>query len=140
MSPEEIVRAVVAAFAKADLKPLFDALHDDVLWQSASRPPKSPFIFGGEYRGRTGVIELVSKISTAYYFQRFAPKEIVTSGEIVWGIFDVEGSYLPPGLGSAAHRPLRFEIALRFRVRDAKILEVNSFFDTASLLVQQGGF
>ena len=37
MDGENLMRSVVAAFAKSDLRPLLNARHEDVVWKSASR-------------------------------------------------------------------------------------------------------
>ena len=56
---------------------------------------------------------------------------MMAEGEVVWGLFDVEAQYQPTG------RILKMAIAIRWRVRDGKLLEHQAFFDTANLLAQQ---
>src|SRR5690349_19109679 len=115
---ELLMKTVIEAWGKADLAPARAALHDDVVWMSASTVQNGKFLFGGEYKGRAAVIALLSKISTAYYFQSYTAKDIISSGEIVWGRFDVIGSYAPAH--GKPRKPLRFESAFRWRVRDGK--------------------
>jgi hypothetical protein len=135
MTPANMMKEIVAAFAKADLQPLFDAVDEMIVWKSASNV-EGFFRFSGEYRGRVGVVELTSNVATAYTFDHIVPKEIVSSGDVVWGLFDVEGGYQPQGKG--IRKRVKFECAIRWRIENRKIVEHQSFFDTASLLVQQG--
>ena len=80
----ELMRDIVAGFARSDLQPLLDALHDDV----------------------------------------------------VWGCFDVALSYDAKGKGIEPV-PVAFEVAIRWRMKDGKIIEHQAFFDTAHLLMKQ---
>ena len=136
MTHEALMRKIVGAFAMADLQPLFDALDENVIWKSASTVGGT-FRFGGEYSKIIGVKEVMSQIATAYSIQRFEPKEFIESGDIIWGLFEVEAIYQPTGKPSAPSRPLKFECAIRWRIRDNKIAEHQAFLDTSSLLHQQ---
>ena len=72
-----------------------------------------------------------------YTFYRFKPREIVAKGNVVWGLFDAEIGYKPfVGRDTAKHVCL--EIAIRWQLQDGLIIEHQGFFDTASLLTQQG--
>lgn len=130
------MKKVVEAWGQSDLRPMFDALDDDVVWKSAARAHLGSLRFGGEYRGRDRVKELLSTLSTMFSFSSYRAKEIVSSGEIVWGLFEAVGSYAPVGSGEKARKPLAFETAIRWRVRNGKIVEVQNFWDTAGLLAQ----
>jgi ketosteroid isomerase-like protein len=129
-----LMRKVAKAFEQSDLKPLFESVADDIVWKSGAAR-EGPFIFGGTYVGRLGVVEVTSRISTGYVFRQFSPKEIVSSGDIVWGLFDVAGDYVTAR--GRTRRPFRLEFAIRWRVQRGKIVEHQSFFDTHSLLQQQ---
>ena len=132
------MKTIIEAWGEADLVPVREALDENVVWKSASSCAGNEFVFGGDYRGRDNVIALLSRLSTKYFFQRYAAKEIISKGEIVWGLFDVDGSYFPAGGSDQGRKTIKFESAFRWRVRDSKILEAQSFFDTAALLAQQG--
>jgi ketosteroid isomerase-like protein len=134
------MKTVVEAWGQADLDPVRAALDDDVVWKSASTCKDGVFRFGGVYRGKSSVLALLALLSTNYFFQRYAMKEIISRGDIVWGLFDTDGVFIPTGGRDEDRRPIRFETAFRWRIRDGKILEAQSFFDTAALLVQQGNF
>jgi ketosteroid isomerase-like protein len=124
--PELLVRRVTNAFENGDFQPLLEHLDDDVVWKSASRQTGA-FRFGGEYRGREGVLEVTSQIAMSVTFLRFRPLEIVSDGEIVWCLMDTK--VVSRGNG----RSIEYETALRVRIKNGRISELHSFFDTAWL-------
>lgn len=130
-----MMRTIVAAFAELDLQPLLDAVHEDVVWRSASKL-EGPFSFRGEYRNRAGVRELLSIISKDYTFEHMKPKEIVASGDVIWGLFDVGLRYDAKGKG-VVPAIVALDMAIRWRLKDNKIIEHQAFFDTALLLAHQ---
>ena len=131
----ELMRDIIAGFSRSDLRPLLDALQDDVVWKSASRHG-GPFSFDGDHRNRAGVREVLSNIAKDYTFHRMEPKEVVVAGDVVWGCFDVALSYDAKGKGINPV-PIEFEVAIRWRMKDGKIIEHQAFFDTAHLLMKQ---
>lgn len=135
MNSEDLMRTVIAAFAQADLAPLMEALHQDVVWKTASRRA-GLFSFQGEYKKRAGVIELLSTLARDYTFHHMTPKEIVGGQDSVWGLYDVVLCYDPKG----KHRvtdPVYLEMAFHWRLQGGKIIEHRSFFDTAYLAQRQ---
>lgn len=138
MTPaEKLMKNVIEAWGEADIGPILEALDENVIWKSASSCENGVFRFGGVYQGKRSVMALLSRLSTNYFFRRYVAKEIVSMGEIVWGLFDVQGSYLPSGGRESDRKQINLETAFRWRIRDGKILEAQTFFDTAALLVQQ---
>ena len=135
MDGANLMRTITAAFGEGNIKPLMDAIHNDVVWKSASKQP-GLFSFAGSHLNRIGVVEVLAKIANRYTFLRFEPKEIVEQGDLVWGLFDTKLSYRPPH--GKPPKKLAIEIAIRWKLRDGKIIEHQAFFDTASMLVQQG--
>ena len=65
------------------------------------------------------------------------PKEVLAEGDVVWGLFDVGLRYDAKGRASEAIN-VQLDMAIRWRLRDGKIIEHQAFFDTAQLLLQQG--
>ncbi len=124
MSPEKLVEHVTKAFESSDFGPLLEHLDENIVWKSASRQPCA-FRFGGEYRGRSGVMHVTAEIFMTLSFARFRATEIVSDGEIVWGLFD---TVVRPRHSAT---PIAHETAVQFRIRDGRILEVSTFFDTA---------
>jgi hypothetical protein len=108
-----------------------------VIWRSASKQ-EGLFSFHGDYRNRAGVREVLSKISKDYTFHHMTPKEIVSAGDVVWGSFEVGVCYDAKGTG-AAERMVQLDMAIRWRLKDDKIVEHQAFFDTAHLLMEQRG-
>ena len=138
MDGAELMRKVAAGFEKSDLQPLLDAIHEDIVWKTASKQ-EGVFRFDGEYKNRPGVLDVLSKISMDYTFHYLRPKEILAVGDVVWGHFDASLSFDPKGKGDGA-KNVKLEMAFRWRLKDGKIIEHQGFFDTASLLIQQGQF
>jgi ketosteroid isomerase-like protein len=141
MDPEKLMRHVVKSFEETDLEPLIEALHDDVVWKSASKQ-ENVFRFGGDYYSKLGVLDALSHILMDYTIHHMRPREILASGNVVWGLFDVELDYDHKGMDpigkSEQSEAIELEVVIRWRLRDGKIIEHQSFFDTASLLIQQG--
>ena len=134
IAQDSSMRKVAEAFEKADLQPLFDVIAEKIVWKSGSTI-KGPFLFGGTYIGRPDVLELTVEISAGYVFRQFVPKEIICHGDILWGLFQVEGHYMPPR--GRTRKRFRFECAIRWRLQGGKVTEHQSFFDTNALLQQQ---
>jgi ketosteroid isomerase-like protein len=135
MDGPDLMRKVIAGFEKSDLGPLFAAMHDEIVWKSGTRHD-GLFRFDGEYKTRPGVSDLLASFSLNYTFHRLEPKEIVAVGDVVWGHFEVVLSFDPKGSGVVS-RNVDLEMAIRWRLKDGKVIEHQSFFDTASLLIQQ---
>jgi ketosteroid isomerase-like protein len=128
------MQRVAKAFEQGDLDPLFSAIDENIVWKSAATRG-GPFNFGGIYYKTDGVVELMSELTTEYFFHKFRPREILSSTERVWGLFDVEGEYLP--LGARFGRPFEYECTIHWRMKGKKIIEHQTFFDTNALLRQQ---
>ncbi|HTW53761.1 MAG TPA: nuclear transport factor 2 family protein [Stellaceae bacterium] len=129
----ELMRRVAAGFEQSDLRPLLEALHPDVIWKSASSEAGPLLRFGGTHNGRAGVTKVLATVAADYRYRRFKPLEIVESGEIVWGIFDAVIEHFPTVRERRRAKEIAFECAIRWRVRDGKILEHQAFFDTAAV-------
>jgi len=125
-----LMLTVIAAFEEGDLGPLFAALSPDVVWKATA--PKEFFRFGGTYHGTAGIHEYVALMSSRYHFTRVTPEIVTAKGDQVWGLFEAEALHQPSG------RYVRFDLSLRWTVKEGKILSHQCFFDTASVLMQQG--
>lgn len=134
--PEKLMRVVTAAFGAGDLRPLLAAVHKDIVWKAAS-PHTNLFRFGGVHQKREGVMDVTAQIAMDYAFRSFKPREIIAKGDVVWGLFDVEADSEYRG-GKALPKPVKLDIAIRWQLKDGKIIEHQAFFDTASLLIQRG--
>ncbi len=111
-------------------------MHDEIVWKTASKQ-EGVFRFGGEYRGRAGLLTVLSQLAMDYTFRRLTPKEILASGDTVWALCDAVLSFDPKGKSMTANT-VDLEIAIHWKLKDGKIIEHQAFFDTAALLIQQG--
>jgi ketosteroid isomerase-like protein len=125
-----LMARVADAFRDGDLRPLLEAIDDNVVWTETA--PADFFRFGGTHRRRHGVVEAEALVFATYRFSRFDQVEIVASGEVVWGLFRVEALHRP------TDRMAKTDYAVRWRVRNGKIVEHQAFYDTAAVLLQQG--
>jgi ketosteroid isomerase-like protein len=126
------------AWGQADAGPVSAAFHDDIVWISANASWDDRIRSGGVYKGRALALAQLSKLATAYFNTSCVAKEIVSKGEVVWGIFQMTSIYAPVDQPDAPRKPVSWEMATRWRVRHGKIMDAQAFFDTAGLLVQQG--
>jgi len=100
------------------------------VWKMAA--PKEYFRFGGTYHGIAGMHEFTALLSSRYHFTRMTPEIVTAKGDQVWGVFEAEALHQPSG------RHVRFDLSIRWTVKDGKILAHQCFFDTAGILMQQG--
>ena len=129
-SNKDLMLSVIAAFKDGNLEPLFAALDREVTWKVTA--PKEFFRFGGIHRGIAGMKEYTALLFSRYHFTRFMPKVVTAKGDQVWGLFEAEALHLPSG------RYVRSVVSLYWRMKDGRIAEHQGFFDTASVLMQQG--
>ena len=125
-----LMLSVLSAFKRGILEPLFEAVSPDVVW-TATAPPEF-FRFGGVYKGAAGITEYIALLLSRYHFTRFEPKLVTAHQDEVWGLFDVEALYQPTS------RNVRFDLFIRWTMKDGKIVAHQCLFDTAGVLVQQG--
>jgi ketosteroid isomerase-like protein len=125
-----LMLSVMAAFKEGDLEPLFATLSPDVVWKSNA--PKEFFRFGGIHRGMAGMKEYTAQLAMQYHFVKLEPRTITAKGDQVWGIFKAEAQHRPSG------RYVRSDLSIRWTIADGRITAHQGFFDTASVLMQQG--
>jgi ketosteroid isomerase-like protein len=125
-----LMLSVIAAFKEGDLEPLFAALSPDVIWKSNA--PKEFFRFGGVHRGLAGMKEYTAQLAMQYHFVKLDPRAITAKGDQVWGVFEAEAQHRPSG------RYVRSDLSIRWTVSEGRITAHQGFFDTASVLMQQG--
>lgn len=130
VSNRNLMLAVMAGLKSGKLEALFDAIRADVAWKVMA--PREFFRFGGSYEGVAGVKEFTALLFSDYHLARLTPRSVTAKGEEVWGMFDAEALHRPSG------RYVRFDISLHWRMKDGQIAEQQCFFDTASVLMQQG--
>jgi len=127
---KNLMLAVMAGLKSGQLDTLFAAIRSDVVWKVMA--PRAFFRFGGNYQGVAGVKEYTALLFADYHLARLTPRTVTAKGEEVWGVFDAEALHRQSG------RYARFDMSLHWRMKDGKIAEQQCFFDTASVLIQQG--
>jgi ketosteroid isomerase-like protein len=127
---QALMLSVLEAVKDGNLEPLFEALSPDVTWIATA--PKDFFRFGGTYHGLSGMKEYTALLFSRYHFVRLQPKVVTAKADQVWGIFEAEVLHQPSG------RYVQSDLSIRWTVKDGKIVEHQGFFDTASVLMQQG--
>jgi ketosteroid isomerase-like protein len=134
MTPEALMRMVADALDRGDPQVLLDALDEDIVWKTGATQ-RGFFAFGGTYNGSAGVRRMLANFSQNFRYTRVNPREVISSGEIVWGHFYVELERLTENsVKSSAAKRVSTEMAIRWRMRNNKIVEHQAFFDTATLL------
>lgn len=133
MTPELLMRSVAQALERGDRRPLFDALDGEVVWTTGVKQ-KGFFPFGGTYKGARGVEDMLADFSKRFRYRRITPREVTSNGDSVWGIFDVELESTETSSVQGSPAVISTEMAIRWRLRNNKIVEHQAFFDTATLL------
>ncbi|MGH6670444.1 MAG: nuclear transport factor 2 family protein [Xanthobacteraceae bacterium] len=125
---KKLMHHITKAFEQSDLRPLLEALDENIIWNSATNVKSDDLRFGGSHVGIEQVKEVLATIAADYQFRRFHPIEIVENDNIVWGVFDTTIQH------TTTKKVVNFLCALRWRVRNGKLVEHHAFFDTALVL------
>jgi ketosteroid isomerase-like protein len=129
-SNKALMLDVLAALKEGDLEPLFAALSPDVVWKATA--PQEFFRFGGVHHGVAGVREYSALLFSRYHTTKLAPRAVTSQGDRVWGLYEAEMLHQSSG------RYVQFDVFFGWTVKDGRIVEHQSLFDTASVLIQQG--
>lgn len=125
-----LVQRVLAAYAQSDLEPLLQVIDPNVIW--ISQGPVQHYAFGGMHSGRAGVLAAMSKLAMAYQLHSYNVVELVGEGDVVWMTAQVDFTH------RRSKQRLAFPIVSRWQVRDGRVLSVTEYYDSASLLLQEG--
>ena len=125
-----LVAQILRAYGQGDLRPLMAALDEAVRWEAHARPPH--YRFGGQRTGHAGVSEVAALIAAEYAVQSYKVKELVAEGGTVWALSDA--AYIH----NETNKPINITSVTRWVLRDGKVVEFHGFFDSASVLAQQG--
>ncbi len=107
MFSKELMKQAVEALSRGDATPYEAVLHEDVVWCA----PDSAM-----HQGREEVAALLKKIADATAAPCLA-REIVSRGEVVWGMFDAARD---DATGATS-------VLVRWRLRDGKIVHAQTF-------------
>jgi ketosteroid isomerase-like protein len=125
-----LVQRILAAYAQSDLTPLLEAIHPDIVWTSSA--PSEHYGFAGRHTGRAGTLAGMAKIATDYQLNHYAVSELVAEGDVVWMTAQVDFTH------RRSSTRLRFPLVSRWHIVEGKIRSLTEYFDSASLLIQQG--
>ncbi|MBS0470045.1 MAG: nuclear transport factor 2 family protein [Proteobacteria bacterium] len=125
-----LIRRILAAYAQADLEPFLEAIGDDFVWTSAA--PEVFYGFGGCHIGRAGALAVMSKIATEYQLATYDVSELVGEGDIVWMTANVVFTHRKSGVRQT------FKLVSRWQIQDGKVLALTEYFDSATLLINEG--
>lgn len=127
---EWALRKAIGSLGANDFRPLIDLLHDEVIW--ISNASVAHFRWGGKHVNRSGAVELLSQLASEFSFTRFHVDDLVVCEDDALALSNVEGVHL------ATSRPASVRNVLRMKLRDGKLVRVEGFFDTATVLGQIG--
>jgi ketosteroid isomerase-like protein len=121
-----IIKDAYDAFKKGDIPGLLNMLTDDVEWITPG--PKDIMPVAGHRRGRDGVAEFFSTLSSQENVEVFEPEEYIAQGDKVVAIIRYRGRV--KATGRTAETPLVHV----FDLRNGKVSRFREFCDTAAIL------
>lgn len=124
------VRRILAAYAQSDLEPLLQAIHPEIVWITQAPPEYYPF--GGRHEGRAGTLAGMAKIATIYSLNGYEIAELIAEGDVVWMTANLDFTHRKSGAR------LQFQLVSRWEFKDGKVLKLTEYFDSASVLLQEG--
>lgn len=127
---KELVRRFIAAYVQRDHATALELLGENVIWTLHALP--GHFRFGGRWEGMTRVRQGLSMVAADYTIHRYDIVHIVGEGDTVWTTSRLAATH------RMTERPVDFEIAARWKIRDGKIVAATEYFDSATVLTQQG--
>ena len=125
-----LVQRVLAAYSQSDLEPLLAAIDPDVVW--ISQGPVQHCAFGGRHLGRAGVLAAMSKLAIEYQLHSYEVTELIGEGDVVWMTAQVDFTH------NRSRQRLAFPLVSRWQIRNGRVLAVTEYYDSASLLLQEG--
>ena len=129
MSEEDNVRLVqnaYDAFKRGDIEGLLQLVAEDVEWITPG--PSDIMPAAGHRRGREGVADFFSSLSSQEDVELFEAKEYVAQGDKVVAICSYRGRVKATG------RTAEVDLIHVFDVKDDKVQRFREFFDTAAVL------
>jgi len=119
-----IVQDVYLAFRVRNISELLNCLAEDVKWFSIG--PSDIIPIAGERRGRDQVKQYFSTLEATEEFQDFKPQEFIAEGDKVVAIGELESRV------KATRSVIKSPWVHVFTLREGKISEFRSFYDTAA--------
>jgi len=124
--PLSIVQDAYAAFGRSDIPALLGALAPDVRWEVMGREGDYPTF--GVRHGPDGVLAFFQALGGIEDITEFTPVSLHPAGDVVF----VQGCVVLTLKTNG--RPLAYDWAHVFTVRDGKIATFREFYDTAAVV------
>lgn len=120
----QVVKEAYHRFQSGDIPTLISTLDDDVTFHT-----RGPSIIptAGTFRGHEGVANYFKKLAESEDVLAFEPRMYLAEGNTVVAL----GHY--QGRTRATGRPLDFDWAQVFTLRDGRVVRWENFFDTAAV-------
>ena len=129
MSEQDNVRLVQRAydaFKRGDIEGLLQLVTEDVEWITPG--PSDIMPSAGHRRGRQGVADFFSTLSSQEDVELFEPKDYIAQGDKVVVICSYRGRVKATGRSAEA------DLVHVFDIKDDKVRQFREFFDTAAVL------
>lgn len=129
MSEQDNVRLVqnaYDAFTRGDIDGLLQLVADDVEWITPG--PSDVMPAAGHRRGRAGVADFFSTLTSQEDVELFEPKEYIAQGDKVVAICSYRGRVKATG------RNAETDLVHVFDIKHDKVQRFREFFDTAAVL------
>jgi ketosteroid isomerase-like protein len=121
---------IITAYAVGNLEPLLAALDADVVW--TSHGPPDQLRFAGSHKGRDDCLAGLSSMATDFALHSYEIVELIAEGDVVWMQARVATSRRTGG-------PLHtINVANRWQFRDGKVVSITEYYDSASMLMNDG--
>ena len=122
MTPTETVQSLYAAFGRGDVPFILERVTPDCTWTASG--PGIPAT--GVYIGPAGVAQFFIRISQTETVLKFEPREYFANGS------DVVALGFEEVRVNATGKTASTNWAMLFRLRDGKVAQFETFFDTAT--------
>ncbi len=123
------LRSIYDAYNAKDIRPLMDALADDMIMREHASPTLP---WGGEWKGADGMQRFVECVVQEMDHQSYTCDDMIGQGDTVvaWGNVDTRCQH--------SGKPCSSAWVHRVHFRDGKIVEINEFYDTLGFAEQLG--
>ncbi len=128
-NPTEVIQSMYAAFGHGDLDSVLAKVAPDCRWKASGEGIPAT----GEYSGIAGVQEFFGKLMASEEVLRFEPREFIASGDRVVALGFEECRM------RKTEKKASTSWAMVFRVREGKVVEFETFFDTAAYAKAHAG-
>ena len=127
----EIMQACFAAFQRGDIPAILNLFDENVEINESGDRKSIPF--AGQWKGQSGSAEFFRIIGETTETLKFAPQQVLASGEHAVGLVAYE--FRVKATGKVA----RADFALDFTIRNGKVTRTQAYYDTAAIAAAFAG-